>query len=82
MVEAPSLAPSFSLANSAYKTRVGRPKKYEDPWQAMNKRVYILGTMQEKLRRVKAENSFSSYNEVLQYLLQHHVQLLSIEQAG
>ena len=61
---------------------MGRPKKYEDPWSAMNKRAYVLGTMLEKLRRVKEENGFSSCDEVLQYLLQRHVRLLSIEQAG
>ena len=43
---------------------------------------YVLGTMLKKLRRVKEENGFSSDHEVLQYLLQRHVPLLSIEQAG
>ena len=38
--------------------------------------------MLEKLWRVKGENGFSSDDEVLQYLLQRHVPLLSIEQAG
>ena len=52
MAEAPSLAPSFNVVNSVYKTRVGRPKKYKDPWSAMNKRMYILATTLEKLRRV------------------------------
>ena len=76
-------APTFNVANSAYRTRVGRPKKYEDPWSAMNKRVYVLGTTLEKFRRVKEEkNGFSNDDEVLQYLLQRHVQLLSTEQAG
>ena len=75
-------APTFYVANLAYRTRVGRPKKYEYPWSAMNKRAYVLETTLEKLRRVKEENGFSSDDEVLQYLLQHHVQLLSIEQAG
>ena len=63
--------PTFNVANSAYRTKVGRPNKYEDPWSAMNKRVYVLGTTLEKLRRVKEENGFSSDDEVLQYLLQH-----------
>ena len=75
-------APTFNVANSAYRTKVGRPKKYEDPWSTMNKRVYVLGTMLEKLRRVKEESGFSSDDEALQYLLQRHVQLLRIEQAG
>ena len=51
MAEAQSLVPSFNVANSAYKIRVGRPKKYKDPWSTMNKRGYILGMMLEKLRR-------------------------------
>ena len=75
-------APTFNVVNSAYRTKVGRPKKYEDPWSAMNKRVYILGTTLEMLRRVQEESGFSSDNEALQYLLQRHVQLLRIEQAG
>ena len=32
-------APMFNVAKLAYKTRVGRPKKYEDLWSAMNKRM-------------------------------------------
>ena len=39
--------------NTTYKTRVGAPKKYEDLWSAMDKKVYILGTTLKKLRRVK-----------------------------
>ena len=65
MAEAPSLAPSFNVANSVYKTRVGRLKKYEDPWSAMNKRMYILATTLEKLRRV----TIRIYNQVM--LLRH-----------
>ena len=44
--------PTFHIAKSAYvyKTKLGRPKKYEDSWRTMNKRVYILQTMLVKLR--------------------------------
>ena len=41
--------PTFNVAKSAYKTIVGRPKKYEDLWSTMDKWVYILGTTLEKL---------------------------------
>ena len=46
-------AQPFNMAKSAYKTRVGSPKKYKDSWSAMDRRVYIPGTTLEKLRRVK-----------------------------
>ena len=45
-------APTLNVAKSAYKTIVGRPKKYEDSWRAMD-RVCILETTLENLRQVK-----------------------------
>ena len=65
-----------AMANSAYRTRVGRPKKYEGLWSAMNKRVYILGTTLEQLRRIKEDNDFPSDDEAVQYLLQRQSMLL------
>ena len=55
---------SLNMANSAYRTRVGRPKKYEGLWSAMNKSVYILVTTLEQLRRIKENNDFPSDDEV------------------
>ena len=48
----------------------------------MNKRVYILGTTLEQLRQIKEDNDFPSDDEAVQYLLQRHERLLSIEQSG
>ena len=70
------------MANSAYRTRVRRPKKYEGLWSTMNKRVYILGITLKQLRRIKEGKYFPSDDEAVQYLLQHHKRLLSIEQGG
>ena len=74
--------PVFNMANLACRTRVGRPKKYEGLWSTVNKRGYILGTTLEQLRRIKDDNDFPSDDEAVQYLLQRHERLLSIEQGG
>ena len=58
-------APIFNMANSAYRTTVGRPEKYEGLWSAMNKRLYILGTTLEQLRRIKEDNDFPSDDEAV-----------------
>ena len=52
-------APVFNMANSAYRTRVEKPKKYKGLWSAMNKRVYILGTTLEQLRQIKEDNNLA-----------------------
>ena len=53
------------MTNSAFRTRVGMPKKYEGLWTTMNKRVYILGTTLEQLRQIKEDNDFPSDNETV-----------------
>ena len=71
-----------AMANLAFRTRMGMAKKYEGLWTTMNKRVYILRTTLEQLRQIKEDNDFPSDNETVQYLLQRHERLLSIEQGG
>lgn len=64
---------------SGYRERVGRPNKFGDSWFSVNTRIYIHESTLFKLREIKDQNSLSSDNEVIQYLITRHNYLCLVE---
>jgi len=76
----PDSVPAHSSIQTVYRTRVGRPNKFEEPWITVNKRIYILTTTLEELREIKEAGQLASDDEAVQYLLQRHKKLRSMEE--
>ena len=65
--------------SSRQRNRVGRPTKYSEAWFSVNKRVYIHERTLSELRKIKDQQSLSSDDEVVEYLVTRHKYLCAIE---
>jgi len=69
MAEGPSAS---GTTGSAYRTTVGRPKRFSQRWASVMKRIYVSeGTLLE-LREFKKSSDFTSDESAIQYLLNQH----------
>ena len=59
--------------------RVGRPKKYAQPWVSLTKRVYLEEGTFSSLRFLKAQNQFNSDDATVRYLISRHEYLCIVE---
>lgn len=59
-------------ASSGYNIRVGRPKRFSQPWKSIIKRIYIAeGTLLE-FRELKNAKGIDSDDSALAYLLDYY----------
>ena len=56
----------------AYKSTRGQPKKFQQPWNTMMKRIYISEKSWMDFRKLKETNRFDSDGITMQYLLERH----------
>jgi len=64
--------PASSTTSSAYRTTVGWPKRFSQPWTSIMKRIYVSeGTLLE-LCEFKKSSDFTSDESDIQYLLNQH----------
>ena len=65
--------------SSRQRNRVGRSTKYSESWFSVNKRIYIHERTLSELREIKVQQSLSSDDEVVEYLVTCHKYLCAIE---
>lgn len=66
-------------AGCSHSGRVGRPKKYSQPWVSLTKRVYLKEDMFSLLRFLKSQNQFNSDDAMVRYLINRHEYLCIVE---
>ena len=59
--------------------KVGRPKKYAQPWVSVAKRVYLEAETFSALRSFKTQKHFISDDAIVQYLINHHECMCIVE---
>ena len=68
-----------TLDSSRQRNRVGRPTKYRELWFSVNKRIYVHERTLSELREIKVQQSLSSDDEIVEYLVTRHKYLCAIE---
>lgn len=61
-----------AMATSAYRTSVGRPKRFSQSWNSVMKRIYVTEEVLLEFRDLKNSGGFASDDLTLRYLLSHH----------
>ena len=72
MDDGPMVPHEATALVSAYKSTRGRPKKFQQPWTTMMKRIYISEKSWMDFRKLKETNRFDSDDITMQYLLKRH----------
>ena len=59
--------------------KVGRPKKYSQPWVSVAKRVYLEAETFSALRSLKSQKEFISDDATVRYLINRHEYMCIVE---
>ena len=66
-------------AGCSHSGRVGKSKKYAQPWVSLTKRVYLEEGTFSSLRFLQAKNQSNSDDATVQYLISRHEYFCIVE---